>query len=295
MLAVPVFEGGRARAFTFDVPTYVNPFEMEPTELVAWLEDKEPAAIGNWRELGAEEYARSFTAARTMGYDIVRDLYDEFGRTIRTPGATSEDFARRMLPIMREKGWLVDKTQPQKLTRLDLIFNTNLRVAQAVGRWQRIQSVKAALPYLHAHTAGDSRVRHPPQSKHSDHRAFEGILLPVDHPFWLAYFPPLGFRCRCSVVQKSRGQVARAGLRVTSEGELAERTSRLGKPWGFNPGLRPLATVEAAAEESNAERLPGAPPIEPQREAQLGRAVWNAITSRSLAGSLDELIERLFA
>jgi hypothetical protein len=149
------------------------------------------------------------------------------------------------------------------------------------------------MPYLLGYTARDLRVRHPPKAE-EDHRAFEGILLPVDHPFWQAYFPPLGFRCRCQVVQRTRSQVARAGLAVTTEAELVERMSRLGPPWGFNPGLQPLAGVEAAAERANSERLEGAPPIEPMREAQLGRAVWTSLAGKAMAEAVEGLIARIF-
>lgn len=266
----------------FEAPDYINPLALEAPELIAFIEAKQPRAIGSWRELGGEEYARSFTAARTMGYDVVRDLQDGFLEVMREPGATGDDFVARLIPILRRKGWMAEEGQGALARRLQLIYDTNLRTSQAVGYWDRIQRVKAAMPYLLAGTARDSRVRHPPHS-HEDHRAFDGILLPVDHPFWLAYFPPLGFRCRCSVVQKTRSQVARMGRGVTSEDELAERIARLGKPFGFNPGLRPLAPVELAAERANAVRLEGAPPIEPAREAQLGGAVWAELAGRALA------------
>ena len=272
--------------------TRINPFELDAPELIELIEGKTPRAIGHWRELGGEEYARSFTASRTIGYDIVHDLHTAFLETMRTPGATGEDFEAMVFPILRQKGWLADKTDQQVATRLALIYDTNLRTAQAVGRWGRIQRTKAALPYLYSFTAADERVRHPPKSR-EDHRAFEGILLPVDHPFWLSYFPPLGFRCRCQVVQKSRGQAGRMGP-VTNEGELAQRIARLGPPWGFNPGQRPLRPVEMAAERANAERLEGAPRIEPQLDQQLGLRAFDLVAGKALADAVEELLKKIF-
>jgi hypothetical protein len=281
-----VFDAGQGR---------ISPLEVEAPELIEWLEGKSPRAIDSWRDLGAEEYARAFTASRTAGYNIIRDLYAGFLAVMREPGATADDFVDRMIPILREKGWLADQGIDQQAARLLLIFETNLRTAQAVGQWTRIQRVKSALPYLQGMTAHDVRVRHPPKSPTSDHRAYEGILLPVDHPFWQAYFPPLGFRCRCQVIQLSRSQVARRGLSVTTEADLAERVSRLGQPWGFNPGLRPMQPVEEAAERANAERLEGAPPIEPHREAQLGAAVWRQLAGQALLGTaVETLMAQLF-
>lgn len=285
-----------ARELVYDAPQRINPLEVEAPELIAWLEEKAPRSIDNWRELGGEEYARAFTATRTAGYDIVNDLFQSFLRVMRAPGGTERDFVEQVIPILRQKGWLADQTTAQQATRLLLIYDTNLRQAQAVGQWGRIQSVKAAMPYLRGVTARDIRVRHPPKSPVSDHRAYEGILLPVDHPFWQSYFPPLGFRCRCSVIQMTRSQVARRGWSVTTEADLAERVSRLGQPWGFNPGLRPMRPVEEAAERANAERLDGAPPIEPQREAQLGAAVWRSLAGQALlTTAVDSLLAGIFA
>lgn len=278
----------------FEAPERISALEVEAPELIAWIESKAPREIGNWRELGADEYARSFTASRTIGSDIVRDLHDEFLRILKEPGATGDDFVDRMLPILRRKGWLQDKSIDSQAARLLLIYDTNLRTAQAVGQWTRIQRVAPALPYLLGMTAHDSRVRHPPKSE-EDHRAFEGILLPVEHPFWQAYFPPLGFRCRCNVIQLSRGQVARRGLSVTSESALQERVSRLGKPWGFNPGVRPMKPVEDMAERANERRLDGAPPIDAMRERQLATATWQSLAGKALlAGAVDALIAQLF-
>lgn len=281
-----VFDAGRGR---------INPLEVEVPELIGWVEGKDPVAIDNWNDLGADEMARAFTAARTAGYDIVRDLFQSFVTILKEPGATGDDFVDRMIPVLREKGWLAGQSNDQLASRLMLIFNTNLRTAQAVGQWDRIQRVKSAMPYLQGRTARDMRVRHPPKSPVSDHRAYEGILLPVDHPFWAAYFAPLGFRCRCFVVQLTRSQVVRRGLSVTSELELAERVSRLGKPWGFNPGARPMEQVELMAERANASRLEGLPPIEPARERQLGGAVWKSLAGQALlAGAVESLMAGIF-
>jgi hypothetical protein len=279
----------------FDASAKLRPLEVEAPELIEWIEGKAPRAITDWRELGADEYARAFTASRTAGYDIVNDLFKGFLDVLKEPGTTSADFVERMIPLLRQKGWLADKGMAEQATRLLLIYETNLRTAQAVGQWSRIQKIKAALPYLRGFTAKDVRVRHPPKSPRSDHRAFEGILLPVDHPFWQAYFPPLGFRCRCGIVQMTRSQVARKGLAVTGEADLAGRVSRLGQPWGFNPGLRPMQPVEEAAERANADRLEGLPPIEPMRERQLGSAVWRSLAGPALlTAAVESIMTQLF-
>ncbi len=47
-------------------------------------------------------------------------------------------------------------------------------------------------PYLEYVTARDGHVR-------PEHQALDGIILPIDDPFWKSYYPPNGWNCRCTV------------------------------------------------------------------------------------------------
>src|SRR5690606_32910841 len=71
---------------------------------------------------------------------------------------------------------------------LDNVFRTNIQSAYGHGRWQQQQRNKAKRPYLMYSAINDSRVR-------PSHLALNRIVLPIDHPFWLTHYPPLGFRC----------------------------------------------------------------------------------------------------
>ena len=52
---------------------------------------------------------------------------------------------------------------------------------------------------LQYRTAHDDRVRF-------EHRPLHGITLPPSDPFWDEFFPPNGWRCRCTVVQVRKGK-----------------------------------------------------------------------------------------
>ena len=52
--------------------------------------------------------------------------------------------------------------------------------------------------YLQYRTASDDRVR-------ISHRPLHNITLPKSDPFWDKYFPPNGWRCRCTTVQVLKG------------------------------------------------------------------------------------------
>ena len=65
--------------------------------------------------------------------------------------------------------------------------------------WDRIGQEADVLPLLKYLTVGDARVR--PTHKELDH-----IIRPVNDKFWNNYFPPNGWRCRCTVEQIAEGE-----------------------------------------------------------------------------------------
>lgn len=66
--------------------------------------------------------------------------------------------------------------------RLRVIYDTNLRTTHSEGQWQHIQRNKDTFPYL-KYDANNSE--HP----RLEHSAWDGLVLPVDDPFWQAHYP----------------------------------------------------------------------------------------------------------
>lgn len=292
---LPVFAGPHRQLLQFDAesdrPFRAGGLNVDASDLVRWAEAREPRAIGSWRDLGADEYGRAFTAARTAGFGIIDDLYFAFVDTLERQG-TERDFAKLVLPILREKGWLRGDDQAIA-RRVDLIWDTNLRVARGAGQWDRVQRTKAALPYLRAATARDERVRHPPKSRLSDHRAWDGIILPVDHPFWTRWWPPLGFRCRCTLIPMTRSQLLRWKGGITTADDLAEREARLGAPLFLAPGAGVAQQLAGMAQRENdrPNRMQGLPLVNVAEERANGRRLWDAETGALL---IETLFNRLF-
>ena len=65
------------------------------------------------------------------------------------------------------------------------------RMAQ---KWKRFEANADIYPNLRYETVGDERVR-------EKHRQWDGLVLPIDHPFWNNHTPPNDWGCRCDVVQ----------------------------------------------------------------------------------------------
>ena len=107
---------------------------------------------------------------------------------------------------------------------LDNVFRTNIQSAYAHGRWQQQQRNKAARPYLMYSAIDDSRVR-------PSHLAMNRIIRHIDDPFWLIWYPPNGFRCRCTVIALTEKQALKYG--ITSDEDLPDVAVELG--WSTNP------------------------------------------------------------
>jgi SPP1 gp7 family putative phage head morphogenesis protein len=89
-------------------------------------------------------------------------------------------------------------------------YNFAIASAQMNSKWQQIVANSDALPLLQYETVGDDRVR-------PAHRELEGITRPYDDLFWDIYFPPNGWRCRCTVRQLQDGVVTPPDKIITPE------------------------------------------------------------------------------
>lgn len=107
---------------------------------------------------------------------------------------------------------------------LDNVFRTNIQSAYGHGRWQQQQRNKDKRQYLMYSAINDSRVR-------PAHLALNRIVLPIDHPFWLTHYPPLGFRCRCTVIALTEKQALKYG--ITPDDKLPEVAEAL--DWSSHP------------------------------------------------------------
>ena len=107
---------------------------------------------------------------------------------------------------------------------LDNVFRTNIQNAYGHGRWQQQQRNKAKRPYLMYSAINDSRVR-------PAHLALNRIVLPIDDPFWLTHYPPLGFRCRCTCIALTEKEALKYG--ITPKDQLPEVAESL--DWSSHP------------------------------------------------------------
>lgn len=184
-----------------------------PEDALAWFRAKGLKPGFSYLDVWREEHAAAFTVAKIMQLDLLADVRAEVDRAL-AEGLAFPDFAKRLTPLLQEKGWWGIKEMTDPLTgevrqvqlgsprRLRVIYDTNLRAARAAGQWARIRRTQDSHPYL-LYTVGPSREHRP------EHLSWHGTLLPADDDFWTRAFPPSGWGCRCRVRQVSRREYER--------------------------------------------------------------------------------------
>ena len=104
------------------------------------------------------------------------------------------------------------------------VFRTNIQTAYGHGRWQQQQRNKAKRPYLMYVAINDSRVR-------PSHLALNRIIRHIDDPFWLKYYAPWDFMCRCTIVALTEEQALKYG--ITADEDLPVIADNNG--WSTSP------------------------------------------------------------
>lgn len=122
-----------------------------------------------------------FSGAKT--YQEIKEmndaLYDENGKKL-----SYKDF--------REKALAINKDYNENYLRTE--FETAETSGRRASEWQEFKANADIMPNLKYVTAGDERVR-------ESHKILDGVVKPINDPFWLQNYPPNGYRCRCYVEQ----------------------------------------------------------------------------------------------
>ena len=92
---------------------------------------------------------------------------------------------------------------------------------QAALEWQEILNDADVFPNLRYQAVGDENTR-------DSHRALSGIIKPITDAFWDKFYPPIDYRCRCTVRQE------KADVKITKD--LPKDLPKIPKGLGHNPG-----------------------------------------------------------
>jgi hypothetical protein len=301
-----------------------------PAEAVDYLRRK---VVGgrfsfNWRDVWREEHLVAFVVAKAMTRDLLLDIHGGLLKAL-DEGWSRDRFIAELTPQLQAKGWWGKQRMTDPLTgkavlaqlgsprRLQTIFDVNMRMAHSAGRWERLMRSASDRPFL--------VYKHTPQANpREQHQAWDGITLPVTHPFWATHWTPNGWNCKCYTLSLRRAE------RVTPEDELRARgvyrtqgyrNRRTGEtmqvPFGIDPGFDynvgqarmanfvPPPATERQREQVIGGRTPAALPppprprkppfdaaLRPDLDGSDGQAVFDAFSKVLGKGEGDVFIDR---
>ena len=180
-------------------------------------------AVEFWRnkvQLSPREFSKLSDEAKVMAFGVsgiakgseLETVYQALTKAVEK-GTTLAEFKRDCADIFEKRGWV-----GKRAWRVDNIFRTNIQTAYNVGHYKRMTEpgVKALRPYWQYDAVNDSKTR-------PSHLAMDGRVFMADDPIWDTWFPPNGFKCRCTVKTLSKRQMEQRGLTVETEAPRAAR------------------------------------------------------------------------
>ncbi|MCX9038491.1 phage minor head protein [Citrobacter portucalensis] len=244
-------------------------FKLPPERVIAYLKNKGYTISWDWEEVWQEAHAEAFTVAKVTRLDILEDIRRALEQAL-AEGKTGKWFARELTPVLQAKGWWGETEVTDPVTgelttvqqgspwRLDTIYRTNMTALYSAGRWAEQMENIDDRPFGMYVAIRDSHTR-------QSHLALHGKVFRMDDPFWKAFYPPNGWRCRCSVITLTAAEVRERGLRPEASGNnltwslqmISEKTGEMqpqaqyrfrdivrnseirispDKGWSYNPG-----------------------------------------------------------
>ncbi len=189
-----------------DIDAIFSREDMTFDEAVNYFKERVPITPARFYALVEEYRSLAFTVSGYTKVQILKCFYEEI-LTALEEGNTLYEFQTNMNDFLESQGY-------EGLTpfQADNIFHTNIQTAYNVGHYEQMTSpsVMQLRPYWQYDAVNDARTR-------PSHLAMDGRVFPADSPVWDTWFPPNGFRCRCTVRTLSEHQVRERGLVVETE------------------------------------------------------------------------------
>lgn len=197
---------------------------LAPTQAIAAMRRRKALLPDDYYGLAPEYRQHAFSIAGVTAADQLQSVLDSLTAAL-ADGTTFDDWRDQV-----EAG---DVGLSLSTGRLDNVFRTNLQGAYMRGIYQRQRAVQSARPYLMYDAINDGRTR-------PAHRALDNFIRPADDPIWLTHRPPLGYRCRCTLISLTADQARVRGWRgdLVPPGGDPDTGWDFDKTAGIGPGVR---------------------------------------------------------
>lgn len=255
-------------------PSLDTVFGQSLAEQLAFFRQKTDLPSDRWDDIWQAEHDHAFIVAGAAKADLLADLRAAVDDAI-AKGTGLAQFRKDFDQIVARRGWTGwtgEGSQGGVAWRTRVIWQTNLSTSYAAGRWQQLTDPELAAerPYWRYHHADG--LLHPRPL----HVAWDGRVLPQNHPFWATHFPPNGWGCHCWVSAATAEDYAAArdaGRAEPPEG-WDEIDSKTNAPRGVDAGFAyaPGASVADELRATLAAKRADLPPeIADALDAHLAR------------------------
>lgn len=173
---------------------------------VGFLQKKKALTAEEYQLVDQESRNKAFTVSGYTSMEVLQKFLEELEDACEN-GKTKKEFMESMNDFLERNGY-----QGMNPFHAEVIFRTNIQMAYNAGHYKSMAdpAVKKLRPYWKYVTVGDGKTREA-------HRQMEGRIYAADDPIWDIWYPPNGFRCRCSVVSLTKKQVERSGMQVSKD------------------------------------------------------------------------------
>lgn len=196
-------------------------FGNTPQANIEYLKDKGLQLSWDYDEMMYEAHHRAFTVAKVTKIDLLADIQKSLVDAMAS-GANYKQWHDDIKPTLIKHGWYGKtevfneetgefKTITVGSKRLKNIYNTNMRVSYAQGRYHQLMGFKLATFWRY-----NSALL---ENTRDSHRALHGVILPRDHIFWATHYPPNDWNCKCWITAHTQKDLDKEGWSVHA-GEL---------------------------------------------------------------------------
>ena len=218
------------------MPELKKLFKLSPAIAIKYFKSKQNKLTWDWYDLWQNAHRKTFTVAKAMREDILKDIRDSVEKAL-TEGKTFQEFRKELKPVLQKKGWwgeqiivdsqgVAEKVQLGSTYRLKTIYSVNMQTAYQTGRYKTQIENKENRPYWQYVAVLDERTR-------PEHAELDGLVFPCDDPFWDTFYPPNGWRCRCRVRALSNSNIEKRNLAVDkSDGRITQELRLVSKKSG---------------------------------------------------------------
>ncbi|MBL4751466.1 MAG: virion morphogenesis protein [Amylibacter sp.] len=240
--------------------TFRKPFPEQIAAFRVRLGNLVPTA--RWDDITGAAHDRGFMVAGAVKADLLADLAQAVDKAI-AQGTSLEEFRRDFRQIVTNRGWhgwTGEGSKKGEAWRTRIIYQTNAKVSYAAGRLAQLHEGNFKF-WVYRH--GGSLEPRP------QHLAWDGLILPPDHPFWVTHGPPNGWGCSCYVIgARSLAGARRVGGNPNNKlqpgwEKISPRTGTpdgIDKGWDHAPGASAIDTILAFRDKL--DQLPERPSVD---------------------------------